>query len=572
MKNPRRGDRSRRRSPGSNSPAGKSAGPESLSDSNSSSQEIEANRPHALSPAPNPGGPDKPSEGKRRRPHRRRLRRSPRSRDRRNGNGRAVGDEGPGTLNDSVVKFPAIEGVPLLVDTHAHLEASDFDPDRKGVLDRANSQGVRFVIAVGSDVKSSRKSLEIAAAYANVYAAVGVHPNEAKSVGKRTLATIASFLENPKAVAIGEIGLDYYRNHSPPKLQRHWFREQLRLAVKVQKPVIVHCRSADEDLYNILNEERVWRAGGVLHCFTGDGEFAKKLLGLDLYLGAAGPLAFEKSADLRKVFEGIPIERILVETDSPYLSPPPDRGKRNEPGHVARVAQALADVFGLTVEEVARITTNNARRIFGFEVENGGPVIAYRMEEKLYLNISGQCSNSCFFCARLTDFYYKGFDLSLKEEEPNVDAILEAAGDPSRYEEIVFSGLGEPTLRLDILKEVAKGLRERGARRIRLVTNGLGNKTNGRNIFPELRGLVDAISVSLQADSAETYMKVCKTEGIEEPFSVVKDFIRRARTYYPDVEATAVDMPGIIDIDSCERVAREELGVSFRRRAYTLAD
>ena len=572
MINPRRGGRPRRRSPGSNSPAGKPAGPESLSDSNPSSREIEANSPHDPSQAPNPGGPDKPSDGKRRRNRRRRPRRSPRNRDPKNGSGRAVGDEGPGTQNDSGVKFPAIEGVPLLVDTHAHLEASEFDPDRRSVLDRANSQGVRHVIAVGSDVKSSRKSLEIAAAYADVYAAVGVHPHEVKSAGKRTLATIASLSESPKAVAIGEIGLDYFRNHSPQKLQRHWFRDQLQLAIKVQKPVIVHCRDADEDLYNILNEERVWRAGGVLHCFTGDGEFAKKLLGLDLYLGAAGPLTFEKSADLRKVFEGIPVERILVETDSPYLSPPPDRGKRNEPAHVVRVSQALADVFDLTVEEVARITTHNARRLFGLEVEKSGPVIAYRIEEKLYLNISGQCSNSCIFCARLTDFHYKGFDLFLKEEEPNVDAILEAAGDPSRYEEVVFSGFGEPTLRLDILKEVARGLRERGARRIRLVTNGLGNKTNGRNIFPELQGLVDAISVSLQADSAEAYMKVCKTEGIEEPFSVVKDFVRRARAYYPDVEATAVDMPGIIDIDSCERVAREELGVSFRRRAYTLVD
>ncbi len=572
MKNPRRGGRPRRRPLGSSSPAGRSVGPESPSDSNPSSQEIEANCPNVPSPAPNSGGPDKPSEGKRRRPRRRRPRRSPRNRDPRSGSRRAAGDEGPVTLNESAVKFPAIEGVPLLVDTHAHLEASNFDPDRKSVLERANSQGVRLAIAVGSDVKSSRKSLKIADAYADVYAAVGVHPNEVKSVEKRTLATIASLSESPKAVAVGEIGLDYYRDHTPQKLQRHWLRDQLRLAIKVQKPVIVHCRNADEDLYNILNEERVWRVGGVLHCFTGDVEFANKLLGLDLYLGAAGPLAFEKSADLRKVFEGIPIERILVETDSPYLSPPPDRGKRNEPGHVVRVAQVLADVFDLTMEDVARITTHNARRLFGFEVENGGPVIAYRIEGKLYLNISVQCSNSCIFCARLTDYHYKGFNLSLKEEEPNVDAILEAAGDPSRYEEVVFSGFGEPTLRLDILKEVARGLRERGARRVRLVTNGLGNKTNGRNIFPELQGLVDDVSVSLQAGSAELYMKVCKTEGIEEPFSVVKDFVRRARTYYPGVEVTAVDMPGIIDIDSCERVAREELGVSFRRRAYTLVD
>ncbi|MEE9276378.1 MAG: TatD family hydrolase, partial [bacterium] len=231
------------------------------------------------------------------------------------------------------------EGAHLLVDSHAHLDASEFDRDRHGVIDRAASQGVCFILAVGSDIESSRRTLDIAAAYPGVFCGVGVHPHEVKDTGKKTLSTLASLADNPKAVAIGEIGLDYHHNHSPHKLQRHWFREQIRLAVKVGKPVIVHCREASEDVYRILEEEKVWRTGGVVHCFTGDAELARKFLGLDLHLGAAGPLTFEKSDDLREVFAGIPLERVLVETDSPYLAPPPNRGKRNEPGYVVRVAE-----------------------------------------------------------------------------------------------------------------------------------------------------------------------------------------------------------------------------------------
>ena len=164
-----------------------------------------------------------------------------------------------------------------------------------------------------------------------------------------------------------------------------------------------------------------------------------------------------------------------------------------------------------------------------------------------------------------------GHDLTL-EEEPDAAAILEAAGDPGGYDEVVFSGFGEPTLRLDELKEVAAELRRRGAKRIRLATNGLGSRSNNRNILPELRGLLDAISVSMQAESAESYGKVCKTKDIENPYPSVKEFVREAKAVFGEVEVTAVEMPGIIDIEACEKVARDELGVPFRRHAFTLAD
>ncbi|MDP7166145.1 MAG: YchF/TatD family DNA exonuclease [Nitrospinota bacterium] len=467
--------------------------------------------------------------------------------------------------------IPLVEGAAILVDSHAHIDASDYDGDRRKILERALSKGVGTIIAVGSDLDSSRKTVDIANSFEEVFAAVGVHPHDVKSVANKSAGHIKVLADNAKVVAIGEIGLDYHYDHSPRKLQKHWFREQIRMAVKIGKPVIVHCRDAGEDVFSILEEERVWRVGGVVHCFTGDAELARKFLGLDLHLGAAGPITLENSDELRSVFADVPIERILVETDSPYLTPSPNRGKRNEPAYTVQVAEKLAEIKGLTLEDVARATSVNVRRLFKIGPCPVPGTIAYPLSGKLYLNITNRCYNACLFCGLLSDRVFVGHDLTL-ESDPGVEAILEAAGDPGRYEEVVFSGYGEPTIRLEELKQVALELRGRGAKRIRLATNGLGNRVNGRSILPELLGLIDAISVSLQAESPEAYEKVCKTKEIENPYPSVKEFASEAKRLFGDVEVTAVDMPGIIDIEACEKVAREELNVSFRRHSFALAD
>ncbi|MDP6277924.1 MAG: YchF/TatD family DNA exonuclease, partial [Nitrospinota bacterium] len=466
--------------------------------------------------------------------------------------------------------IPLVEGAAILVDSHAHIDASDYDGDRRKILERALSKGVGTIIAVGSDLDSSRKTVDIANSFEEVFAAVGVHPHDVKSVANKSAGHIKVLADNAKVVAIGEIGLDYHYDHSPRKLQKHWFREQIRMAVKIGKPVIVHCRDAGEDVFSILEEERVWRVGGVVHCFTGDAELARKFLGLDLHLGVAGPITFENSDELRSVFADVPIERILVETDSPYLTPSPNRGKRNEPAYTVQVAEKLAEIKGLTLEDVARATSVNVRRLFKIGPCPVPGTIAYPLSGKLYLNITNRCYNACLFCGLLSDRVFVGHDLTL-ESDPGVEAILEAAGDPDRYEEVVFSGYGEPTTRLEELKQVALELRGRGAKRIRLATNGLGNRVNGRSILPELLGLIDAISVSLQAESPEAYEKVCKTKEIENPYPSVKEFVSEAKRLFGDVEVTAVDMPGIIDIEACEKVAREELNVSFRRHSFVLA-
>ena len=470
-----------------------------------------------------------------------------------------------------IADLPDTNGLPVLVDTHAHLIDKAFDPDRQGAVERAIEEGVHYIISMGTCLESSRRTLDLASSYAGVYAAVGVHPSDVKDVNERTIREIAKLTAEPKVVAVGEIGLDYFREGAPRKTQRRWFREQIRVAVEVKKPIIVHCRESADDIYEILEEEKAWRAGGVIHCFTGDEEQARKFLDIDFHLGAGGAITFSRSEELREVFERVPIERVLLETDSPYLAPPPHRGKRNEPAYVARVAETLAELHGMSTEEVTRLTTENVRRLFGVGPSNDEGSVAYSIGETLYLNVTNDCQNSCFFCGLLSDCVYKGHNLTI-ENEPDAADILAAAGDPTRFEEVVFSGFGEPTLRLDVVKEVAGELKRRGAKRIRLVTNGLANKTHERNILPELNGLVDAISISMQAESPEAYAKVCKTKDIEEPYPLVKEFIRWSKNYIPEVEVTAVRMNGLIDIEACEKVATEELGVAFRAHEYVRMD
>ncbi len=454
-----------------------------------------------------------------------------------------------------------------LFDSHAHLEMGQFERDREAVVARALAAGVEYILTVGSSLPSSRRAIEIARRHPGVFAAVGVHPHESRAMGKRTVSHLSKLTKSEKVVAVGEIGLDYYRNYSPRDLQQNRFREQLGLARTLSLPVIVHNRAAERDLLSILREENAWEIRGIIHCFTGDYELAKEFLDLGFFISLAGPLTFEKSAALREAVKRLPLEAFLLETDAPYLAPHPHRGRRNEPAYLRYTAQSLAELKGLSLEDVARVTTLNARALLGLGPSEKAGKIAYKIRDSLYLNVTNRCTNCCFFCARFFTDYVKGHNLKLGRE-PSAEEMLEAVGDPTGYREIVFCGYGEPTLRLEVVKEVARRLKERGAGKVRLNTNGLGNLIHGRNILPELQGLIDALSVSLNAENEAKYLKVCNPEFGERSYSKVKEFIREAKAYIPEVGVTVVDMPGYIDIGECERIAREELGVSFRLREY----
>lgn len=252
----------------------------------------------------------------------------------------------------------------MWIDTHCHLNDPVFREDYPAVIERACQSGIGRVIVAGYDLESSREAVRLAGEYEMVYAAVGVHPHDAKTWTPQAAEDLRRLLGEAKVVALGEIGLDYHYDYSPRAEQIEVFREQLRLAKEFEKPVIIHNREAHQDTLRVLTEETLGPAGGVMHCFTGSREIAKQCLGLGLHISLAGPITFANAHKLREMAAELPLEKLLVETDSPYLTPHPFRGRRNEPERVRLIGEKLAEIQGRPVETVRELTTTNAKRLF----------------------------------------------------------------------------------------------------------------------------------------------------------------------------------------------------------------
>lgn len=450
-----------------------------------------------------------------------------------------------------------------LIDSHAHIYYRDYAGDFDEMLKRAGDAGVAAILVVGTDIESCRESVELAEKYQQIYAAVGIHPHDAGRITGKCYEIIRTLaLASPKVVAIGEIGLDFYRDRSPRNLQEDAFRNFLKMAWELDKPVIIHDRDAHDRIMAILREEQVRR--GVLHCFSGDAAMAAEAIRMGFYISIPGTVTYPSNETLRDVVRAVSIDRMLLETDCPYLTPVPYRGKRNEPAFVKMAAEKVAEVKGLTLNDVARVTTKNVCDLFGIHLWDQSAKIAYRIRDSLYLNITNRCSNRCSFCAKFDDFTVKGHNLLL-DGEPSPHEVLAAVGQPEGIEEVVFCGYGEPLLRLDLVKLVAGELKLRGYS-IRINTDGQANLVHGRDILPELSGLVDSISVSLNAPDAETYSGICNTPFGEAGFAGVCDFIKSAKKWIPQVVASAVTLPSV-DIEACRELALF-LGVEFRVREY----
>lgn len=255
----------------------------------------------------------------------------------------------------------------MLIDTHTHLDDARFDGDREAMIARARDAGVEAFVTIGCDLATSRAAIALADRYPFVHASIGVHPHEVKHIGDVWYDEFRRLAAHKKVVAYGEIGLDYHYNHSSPKEQRDRFREQVALACELKLPVIIHTREAQEDTMAILREERASDVGGVFHCFSGDAWLAKDALDLGFYLSFSGVLTFHNAAMLRDIAKTVPLDRLLIETDCPYLTPVPHRGKRNEPAYVSLVARQLAQIRSnpsLSTDTIGRITTENAKRLF----------------------------------------------------------------------------------------------------------------------------------------------------------------------------------------------------------------
>ena len=256
----------------------------------------------------------------------------------------------------------------MVIDTHAHLEMEAFDDDREAVLDRAAAAGLTAIITVGTTLPDCEKAVTLAGRYAPVYAAVGVHPHEVKGIDASTYDALRRLAREPKVVAIGEIGLDFFYDLSPREVQLRRFAEQLDLAEELDLPVIIHDRDAHAETLGLLRQ-RKGRLRGTLHCFSGDAAMARECIDLGFHLSVAGPVTYRKADQLREVAREIPPERLLIETDAPYLAPQPHRGKRNEPAYVLDTARRLAEIRGITAGELEHLTAANARRLFGIGEE-----------------------------------------------------------------------------------------------------------------------------------------------------------------------------------------------------------
>lgn len=253
----------------------------------------------------------------------------------------------------------------MLIDTHAHLDDERFDRDREEVLSRARREGVEIIINVGCDIPSSQKAIGFTRSYEGIYAVIGIHPHEAKVASPDAIERLRELLGEPGVVGVGEIGLDYHYDFSPREVQRDVFIQQMRLARELGLPVVIHDREAHGDVLDILKEETNPAVGGVLHCFSGSLEMARECIKLGFYVSIGGPVTFANARKLPEIVRALPLERLLIETDCPYLAPVPHRGERNEPAFVRLVAERIAQIRGISCEEVAAATTENAKRVFG---------------------------------------------------------------------------------------------------------------------------------------------------------------------------------------------------------------
>jgi TatD DNase family protein len=447
-----------------------------------------------------------------------------------------------------------------LIDTHAHTNFDAFDGDRAETYARARANGIVAIVEVGVGLEGARGALARSKETDFVYAAGGLHPT-----GLDTFETDWPMLERlirtEDFAAVGECGLDYHWMKAPKERQEEAFRRQIRLARQMSLPYIVHCREAEKDVLRIVRDEGYAR--GVVHCFGGTREEAEEFLALGLRVTFCGNVTYRNAEKLREAARAVPLGKLMLETDSPFLPPAARRGKRNEPAFVSETAAFLAGLHGVTVGEIAAATTRNARLFFDLKPKRPGKV-AYPIGNALYINLTRLCTAHCYFCPREGDDRVAwGHDLALSRD-PSPREVLQAVGDPSRYTEIVYCGLGEPMIRLDTLLETARALKALGAR-IRINTNGHGNLIHGADITPRLEGVVDALSISLNYHDAALYEKHCPSKFGAAAFQGILDFARAAKAHVPQVTLTVVDGAEDVDVAKCRAIA-EACGVLFRSR------
>lgn len=453
-----------------------------------------------------------------------------------------------------------------LIDTHLHLDDEQYDQDLMEVLARAEANGVTTMVNAGSTAGANLKLLSLIKSHQPIFGAVGLHPHEFPEQALQQLDMLPMQLAQEKIVALGEIGLDYhiFSDYPPPnhEAQQAAFAAQLSLAKKFELPVMVHVREAMEDALAMLQAAGPFPNQGVLHCYSGGTAYLEQVLDLGFFIGIGGPVTYPKSDDMRAVVAAVPLERLLLETDAPYLPPQGKRGKRHEPAWIMDSARLMADLKGMSLEELAEATTQNAQQLFKLKPNSIGPIV-YDIDNHLYVNLTNRCSSRCTFCPREVNRVVKGYDLTLARE-PFAQEVIDKIGDPKRFHEIVFCGFGEPTLRLPVLLAIAQAVKARGGT-VRVNTNGQCDALFGQDILPMTKDLVDHWSISVNTMNAADYERAMRPATGPNTHAAVLDFARRA-VNWAKVTVSDVDMPGM-DIKGVEAFA-QAIGASYRGRHF----
>jgi len=449
-----------------------------------------------------------------------------------------------------------------IVDVHTHLELPEFNEDREEVINRSFKNGVEFICTVGIEPKYWDSVKNLSEKYEKIYFSAGIHPHEAKLYNDNTENKLVEYLKHPKCVALGEIGLDFFKNYSPKEKQIEVFNKQLALAEKLNKKIVVHIRDAHKEAKACLKKHNL---KGIIHCFSGNLEDAKDYIEMGYLISIPGTITYKSATNLKNVVKNIPLDYILTETDAPFLAPEPNRGKRNEPLFIIHTLQKIADIKNITIEDTARTIYVNTMKFFELPIELKSKYV-YNIRNSLYLNITNRCTNKCIFCGKQKDFFVKGHYLKLDKEPTLEDIIKQLPENIHQYDEIVFCGYGEPTLRTKLIYELSKILKERGAKKIRLNTDGLANLREKKNIIPELAKYIDAVSISLNAADEHTYKKLCNP-SIPDAFNSIIEFIKESKKYIKEVTASAVAMPGL-DTKKIREFVENELKVNYRERPY----
>jgi len=459
----------------------------------------------------------------------------------------------------------------MFVDTHAHLFYENYSekagfPENEidEVVQRAKDASVDHILVPATDIQTAQKVIELADKFDMIYGAVGVHPHDSKDWDESFIPQIEELAQHNKILAIGEIGLDYFYDFSPKEKQIKAFRDQIELALKLNLPIIVHNREADEDILNIICDYAGSGLRAQFHCFNGSTEDALKLISMHHFISFTGNITFKNAENLREILARIPLDYLLLETDSPFMTPVPYRGKRNEPSYVKYVAEKIAEVHKISVEDTARITSLNAFRLFGIGAKPETSY-TYKIGNSLYINVTNRCNADCVFCRRKTDPFLKGYNLGMdKNNEPQAEVYIKEIGNPSEYKEIVFCGYGEPTIRWNVVKEIAKYVKKNGGR-TRLDTNGHGNNINHRDITPEMHGLIDTVSISINAGDAREYSKIMQVEP--RMYNEMIFFAKQAKLYVEKVIMSVVSFDEV-EIEKARKVVEDKIGAEFRVREY----